>query len=270
MYVLYFCISDSICDDKHSPPPCLYKKREKEQFHSPFSKSTNNVIRSSPPRHHTTQMAHIDWKPITDPGLELLEAVASYDIPWCQKILSNFEQTHKSTYQKQPMTIEDASNPNIETKYKTYPGIVDLINTTRDEDGYTALMLAFQNPTQHGAISMINFLLENGGDITRVPPRIRSRIQFDDGTQTGGSFKTGVSFDKHLKKETLLLSKWDVEEKKRKEMYVGLIPDDLPTTNPNQIEANRFKDEELKRDGLFYKRETGRFDGGKKQRKMYT
>ena len=41
-------------------------------------------------------MAHIDWAPMTDPSLELLEAVASFDVRWCEDILLRFQTTYQN------------------------------------------------------------------------------------------------------------------------------------------------------------------------------
>ena len=223
-------------------------------------------------------MAHIDYTPITDPGLQLLEAVSSLDIPWCAKILDQFETTHRSTYQSVQtlqaastlattsyhQEVDDDGNVTVLPTKPQYPATIDLINNTRDEDGYSPLMLAFQSPNEHGAIPMIQFLIQQGGNIKTVPQRVRSRIQWERKQKP-----TCDSFHQNNAKQSFLLPLWEeeMEKKSRGSMALqdrgesGESSTLVPSMNPTNIERERYKQEPIERDGLFYERKTDRGKG---------
>lgn len=204
-------------------------------------------------------MAHIDWKPITDPGLQLLEAVASFDITWCDKILTQYEAEHRQVYHSQPQTLKQASTiVKVENKDNAppplYAAVVDLINNTRDEDGYTPMAIAFQSPEEHGAIPMIEFLLSKGGDVRQIPGRVFDRLDFDRTTIAGGQFVTGLDFHKATRKESLLVPLWEQEKASTR-----VLPEPFATAKPTDIEKQRFLQEDRERGEIFYRRGTKRF-----------
>ena len=220
-------------------------------------------------------MAHIDWAPMTDPSLELLEAVASFDVRWCEDILLRFQTTYQNcTF---PKTLKEASSTNNSHSDGTTaalepaldPAVVDLINNARDEDGYTPLILAFLSPEQHGAIPMINFLVKNGADVSRVPISIRTRIDYE-------RVQPPIcrDFRKKSFKQSLLVPMFDCEAKKAREerqedendilSFQNKIrskkrPFDLPSaTDSYKIEMEKYKYEERERNDLFYMRGVAR------------
>jgi len=213
-------------------------------------------------------MAHIDWAPMTDPSLELLEAVASFDVRWCEEILQKFQTTHQScTF---PKTLKEASSSHSDGTTATLdPAVVDLINNAHDEDGYTPLILAFLSPEQHGAIPMINFLIKNGADVSRVPISIRTRINYE-------RVQPPIcrDFRKESFKQSLLVPMFDCEAKKAREerqedennilsfqtqTNIKKRPFDLPSgTDSYKIEIEKYKYEKKERNDLFYMRGVAR------------
>ena len=116
-----------------------------------------------------------------DPGLQLLEAVAANDVPMAKRVLERHAREHARDYQF-CATLEQAqvnlNNIGINPEECTAPQSVrDLINNSRDEDGYSAMVLALDHPGEFGALPMVRFLIENGADLEKVPVRVKERIR---------------------------------------------------------------------------------------------
>jgi hypothetical protein len=119
-----------------------------------------------------------------EPRLLLLEAVAANDIPRARAVLARHAREHARDYQhcatlaeatrSPPLNPEDASVAPASTVSRA---VRDLINNSRDDDGYSAMILALDHPGQFGALPMIRFLLDHGADLNAVPARVRRRIE---------------------------------------------------------------------------------------------
>jgi hypothetical protein len=205
-------------------------------------------------------MAHIDYTPITDPGLQLLEAVASCDIPWCTQILEDYERDHRALHHANPQTIETATTV-ATSAHLPYPAVVDLINNTRDEDGYTPLILAFQSTSsQHGALPMIHHLLAKGGNIDTVPQRVRARIQWEKEQKP-----TCDSYHHNNGKPSFLASAWDdnggAAHEGQTSRTTRVETTVLPTMGSRNIEKEKYKEELIEQNDLFYQRRVKRGSG---------
>ena len=113
-----------------------------------------------------------------DPGLLLLEAVAPNDIPRAKAVLARHARDHARDYQH-CQTIEEATkrlNPE-EAEAEVPASVRDLVNNSRDADGYSAMIIALDHPSQFGMLPMVRFLLDNGADLNTVPARVRNRIK---------------------------------------------------------------------------------------------
>ena len=78
----------------------------------------------------------------------------------------------------------------------------DLINNSRDADGYSAMILALDHPGEFGALPMIRFLLNHGADLNAVPARVRQRVAAE-----ATSRRISKNFKPERFPQTLLLEK---------------------------------------------------------------
>jgi hypothetical protein len=189
--------------------------------------------------------------------LLLLEAVASLDIEWCQKILERYENEHRANYLDHPQTLLSASTRKTDDS-TLYPAVVDLINNTRDEDGYSPLNLAFQSSSsEHGAIPMIQYLISMGGNVNSVPQRVRSRIQWEKKQKP-----ICESYHRENFKQSFLLNVWEEEEEKVEKSVDTVAKKTpcclLPSMNSASIEREKYKNEPKERGDLFYQRKVQR------------
>ena len=141
-----------------------------------------------------------------EPGLLLLEAVAANDIPRAQAVLARHAHEHARDYQH-CATIREATQPlnpeeTVSSASSVPKAVRDLINNSRDADGYSAMILALDHPGEFGALPMIRFLLDHGADLNAVPARVRQRVAAE-----ATSRRISKNFKPERFPQTLLLEK---------------------------------------------------------------
>jgi hypothetical protein len=107
-----------------------------------------------------------------DAGRALLEAVASNDVDAAAAALDRHARDWARTYCWGPLPLGADARP----PPRVPRCVVDLVNNTRDADGYSPLILALDDPAEHGLVPMVRFLLDHGADLRTAPPRVRARI----------------------------------------------------------------------------------------------